>query len=75
MPLVKLMPNMQKLTTLVENDNALGLHFKLIGKRSGALFHWDTGSNTSYNFKPWFKQGEKVLHRSLARAFELSNQN
>ena len=63
MPMVKLMPYLPETeNNLVENDNALGLRFKLFGKRSGAVFHWDKGSNTCYYINPRFQQGEKVLY-------------
>ena len=61
--MVKLMPNSPETeNNLVENDNALGLRFKLFGNRSGAVFHWDKGSHTCYYINPWFQQGEKVLY-------------
>ena len=70
MPMVQLMPNSPETeNNLVENDNALGLRFKLFGKRSGAVFHCDKGSNTRYYINPWFQQGEKVLYTDLWRLF------
>ena len=70
MSMVKLMPNSPETeNNLVENDNALGLRFKLFGKRSGAVFHWDKGSNTCYYINPWFQQGEKLLYTDLWRLF------
>ena len=67
-PMVKLMPNSPETeNTLIETDNALGLRFKLFGKRSGSVFHWDKGSNTCYYINPWFQQGEKVLYTDLWR--------
>ena len=63
MPMVKLMPiSPETEKKLVENDNALRLRFKLFGKRSGAVCHWDKGFNTCYYINPWFQQGEKVLY-------------
>ena len=67
-PMVKLMPNSpEKENTLIETDHALGLRFKLFGKRSGSVFHWDKGSNTCYYINPWFQQGGKVLYTDLWR--------
>ena len=44
MPMVKLMPNLPETEkNLVENDNALGLRFKLFGKRSEAIFSLGQG--------------------------------
>ena len=67
-PILKLMPNSPETeNTLIETDYALGLRFKLFGKRSWAVFHWDKGSNTCYYINPWFQQGENVLYTDLWR--------
>ena len=69
-PMVKLMPNSPETeNTLIETDNALGLRFKLFGKRSGAVFIGTRGPIHVITLTPGFNRERRYctdLWRVLA---------
>ena len=76
MPLVKLMSNSPETeNTLVKTDNALGLRFKLFGKRSGEFFIETRGPIHIFTLSLVSAGRESTVHRSLARVCEPSTQS